>query len=136
MFYERDVSVLQTERMKYSVFGVYLAAILAATAACSDNPNPSQPSSSNSGLTASVAAPLPVSPGNNAQIKNTEQPTSDRRGLRYAGQLDVVDDCLEVIAIGRAAGERQTKDDVCMSISPRRDVETDDVKAAALEKDL
>src|SRR5262245_6160694 len=62
--------------MKYSVVGVYLADVLAATAACSDNPNPSQPSSSNSGLTASVAAPLPVSPGNNAQIKNTEQPTN------------------------------------------------------------
>lgn len=60
--------------MKYSVFGVYLAAALAATAACSDNP--AQPSSGNSALSASVAAPRPVSPANAALIKNSDQPAT------------------------------------------------------------
>jgi len=60
--------------MKYSVFGVYLAAVLTATAACSDNP--AQPSSGNSSLTASVAAPRPVSPANAAQIRNADQPAT------------------------------------------------------------
>jgi hypothetical protein len=61
--------------MKYSVFGVCLAALLAATTACSDNP--AQPSSgSSSSLTASIAAPRPVSPANAAQIKNSDQPAT------------------------------------------------------------
>jgi hypothetical protein len=60
--------------MKSSVFGVYLAALLTATAACSDNP--AQPSNGNSSLTASVAAPRPVSPANAAQIRNIDQPAT------------------------------------------------------------
>ncbi|HEV3058640.1 MAG TPA: hypothetical protein VGY48_10335 [Vicinamibacterales bacterium] len=61
--------------MKYSVFGVCLAALLAATTACSDNP--AQPSSgSSSSLTASIAAPRPVSPANAALIKNSDQPAT------------------------------------------------------------
>jgi hypothetical protein len=42
--------------------------------------------------------PPPLMP---AQPKNAEQPAPDRRGLRNdrAIQLDVVDDCLEIIAL-------------------------------------
>jgi hypothetical protein len=64
--------------MKHSVFGVCLGALLAAlaaTTACSDNP--AQPSSgSSSSLTASIAAPRPVSPANSALIKNSDQPAT------------------------------------------------------------
>jgi hypothetical protein len=60
--------------MKYLVFGACLAAALVATTACSDNP--SQPSSSGSSLTASVAAPRPVAPANSAVIKNSDQPAT------------------------------------------------------------
>jgi hypothetical protein len=61
--------------MKFLGFGAYLAALLAATAAC--NNSPSQPSSgSSSSLTASVAAPRPVSPSNAAVIKNSDQPAT------------------------------------------------------------
>jgi hypothetical protein len=62
--------------MKYSVFGAYLGAVLVITAACSDNP--AQPSSNGTSgsLTASVAAPRPVSPANAALIKNTDQPAT------------------------------------------------------------
>jgi hypothetical protein len=62
--------ILQTERMKYSVLGVYVAALLAATVACSDSP------SSPSGVTASVAAPRPMSPANAVTIKNVDQPAT------------------------------------------------------------
>lgn len=63
--------ILRTERMKYSVFGVYVAAALSTMIACSD----SQPSSP-SGVTASVAAPRPVSPANSVTIKNVDQPAT------------------------------------------------------------
>jgi hypothetical protein len=62
--------------MKYSVFGVYLGAVLAITAACSDNPTQPSSSGTSSSLTASVAAPRPVSPANAALIKNTDQPAT------------------------------------------------------------
>jgi hypothetical protein len=57
--------------MKYSVFGVYVGVLLAATVACSDS-QPSGPS----GITASVAAPRPVSPANAVVIKNSDQPAT------------------------------------------------------------
>ena len=58
--------------MRYPAFGVYAAALLATTVACSDNSQPSSPS----GVTASVAAPRPVSPANTSQIKNVDQPAT------------------------------------------------------------
>ncbi|HEX7137295.1 MAG TPA: hypothetical protein VF219_05595 [Vicinamibacterales bacterium] len=58
--------------MKYSVCGVYVAAVLATTVACSDSSQPSSPS----GLTASVAAPRPMAPANSVTIKNGDQPAT------------------------------------------------------------
>jgi hypothetical protein len=68
----QDPRVLQTECMKYSAFGVYAFTLLATTVACSDNSQPSSPS----GVTASVAAPRPVSPANTSQIRNVDQPAT------------------------------------------------------------
>src|SRR6187200_3036243 len=114
----RAGDLLMKDRIVRLSCGFALALALAGgTAACGKTSNPEQPSataatpSGGEGLSASIAAPRPLSPGNNVQIRNGDQPltlavrnaVSTKSGVTYT---------FEVATDAGFAGKVQTKDAV------------------------
>ncbi len=106
--------------------------MIAATASCSKS-NPAQPSGASSadstGLTASIAAPRPMTPSNSAAIKNVDQPVtlvvanavSTKPGVVYT---------FEVATDAAFNTKVQTKDGVAEGSSGQTSVKLDALPAA------
>jgi len=119
--------------MQYRNIRTYLAlAVLAAAASCSKS-NPAQPSGSaaDSGgsLTASIAAPRPMTPANNGTVKNSDQPVtlvalnavSTKAGVTYT---------FEVATDAGFGTKIQTKDNVAEGTGGQTSVKLDALPAA------
>jgi len=126
--------LLMKDRMVRLSFG-FAVALALGTAACGKTSNPDQPSataatpSGGEGLSASIAAPRPLSPGNNVQIRNGDQPltlavrnaVSTKSGVTYT---------FEVATDAGFAGKVQTKDAVAEGANGQTTARLDVLAAA------
>jgi hypothetical protein len=118
--------------MQYRNIRRYVAvAAMAAAAACSKS-NPAQPSgsaASSGSLTASIAAPRPTTPANNAAIRNSDQPVtvvalnavSTKPGVTYT---------FEVATDAGFSTRIQTKDNIAEGTGGQTSVKLDALPAA------
>jgi hypothetical protein len=121
-----------SDRFSWLAFALALA--IGATA-CSKNSNPAEPSATTAAtsgveaLTASIAAPRPLAPANNAQVRNAEQPVtlvvrnavSTKSGVTYT---------FEVATDSGFAAKVQTKDAVVEGTSGQTTVRLDPLAPA------
>jgi hypothetical protein len=121
--------------MKHRIVSASLAILVAATAACSKNtpaqPSPGTTTTDAAGLTASVAAPRPVTPANAAQIRNVDQPVTLVVVNAVITQAVPAIYTFEVATDALFATKVQTKDGVAEGSGGRTSVRLDPLPAAA-----
>jgi hypothetical protein len=120
--------------MKHRALYASLILVAAASAACSKN-TPVQPSAATTAvdaaaLTASVGAPRPILPANNAQVRNVDQPVTlvAANAVITQGAAGVY--TFEVATDASFATKAQTKDNVAEGASGQTSVRLDVLPAA------
>ena len=122
--------------MKQRILCAAVAALVGAASACS-KPSPTQPSAQAAAaadsveLTASIAAPRPVSPANNAAIRNVDQPVTLVVANAMVTQGAVPTYTFEVGADASFNTKAQTKDNVTQGADGRTSVRLDALPAGA-----